>query len=374
MTITVDEFTPSVEILGTDNISNTDDKLRVIVTEAADYLKNQTQNTATQLETQIGELASVGDETYTKEALDSKFATKVATSSIVNDLTTGGSNVPLSAAQGVVLKGLINSINTLLQSNDTDLDTLQELVTYIKANKDTLDTLGISNIIGLQNALNAKLPVIRAGGSNFTAKIESDESFRIGVYDSTFGWRKALQLIDSGMLYRNSTGAQKTVILQDSAQALHATDALRISGTRLYLYKGNNTYESVPLPSNERIYTAGSYIEVECTSISTTATSYTKLYEVFFPCSGVISTFFTLANYNSHSYAWIYKNGVAVGTERRVAAGASGNFSENITVNAGDKIQLYVYATNTSSDIKSAIVRNFRIMTGNPIRIVSVRV
>ena len=75
---------------------------------------------------------------------------------VVNNLTSTGINVPLSAKQGQVLKGLINDINTLLTSDNVDLDTLQEVVDYIETNRNTLDTLGISNISGLQAALNAK--------------------------------------------------------------------------------------------------------------------------------------------------------------------------------------------------------------------------
>nr|DAX78198.1 MAG TPA: Minor structural protein 4 [Caudoviricetes sp.] len=54
------------------------------------------------------------------------------------------------------LKNLINAINRILQSDDTDLDQLQEIVTYIKQNKHILSTLGISNIAGLVEALAAK--------------------------------------------------------------------------------------------------------------------------------------------------------------------------------------------------------------------------
>ena len=75
---------------------------------------------------------------------------------VVNNLTSTGINIPLSAKQGQVLKGLIDDINTLLQSDDTSLDTLQEVVDYIETNRNTLNTLGISNITGLQAALNAK--------------------------------------------------------------------------------------------------------------------------------------------------------------------------------------------------------------------------
>lgn len=54
------------------------------------------------------------------------------------------------------LKNLIDAINRILQSDDTDLDQLQEIVTYIKQNKHILSTLGISNIAGLVDALAAK--------------------------------------------------------------------------------------------------------------------------------------------------------------------------------------------------------------------------
>lgn len=56
------------------------------------------------------------------------------------------------------LKDLIDNIMRILQSPDTELDELREIVAYIKQNKRILDTLGISNIAGLQDALNGKAP------------------------------------------------------------------------------------------------------------------------------------------------------------------------------------------------------------------------
>ena len=56
------------------------------------------------------------------------------------------------------LKELIDNIMRILQSPDTELDELREIVAFIKQNKRTLDTLGISNIAGLQDALNGKAP------------------------------------------------------------------------------------------------------------------------------------------------------------------------------------------------------------------------
>lgn len=76
---------------------------------------------------------------------------------IVDALTSIETTKGLSANQGKILKGFIDDINTLLSSNDMTLDTLQEIVTYIKANSTELDTLSIGNIGGLQVALDSKV-------------------------------------------------------------------------------------------------------------------------------------------------------------------------------------------------------------------------
>lgn len=83
---------------------------------------------------------------------------------IVDDLTTQDAGVPLSANQGRVLKNAIDAINVLLTSDETDLDTIQEIVDYIEANRDTLENLGISNISGLQAALDSKVDKITGKG------------------------------------------------------------------------------------------------------------------------------------------------------------------------------------------------------------------
>ncbi|MDX1809730.1 MAG: hypothetical protein R3331_09340 [Sulfurospirillaceae bacterium] len=74
-------------------------------------------------------------------------------------LTSTDTTKPLSANQGKVLKGLIDNITTLLSSSDTALDTLQEIVDFVTLNRSELDALGISNIAGLQSALDSKLGI-----------------------------------------------------------------------------------------------------------------------------------------------------------------------------------------------------------------------
>lgn len=77
----------------------------------------------------------------------------------VDNLSTADANKPLSANQGRVLKGLVDTINTLLQSDDSSLDELQEIVNYIKLNRADLSALGIDNIAGLRSALDGKQPL-----------------------------------------------------------------------------------------------------------------------------------------------------------------------------------------------------------------------
>lgn len=86
---------------------------------------------------------------------------------LVDGLNSADTSKALSAKQGKVLKGLIDKINTVLSSNDVSLDSLQELVNFIKANKSKLNALSISNINGLQAELDNKREI-------FTKKINAN--------------------------------------------------------------------------------------------------------------------------------------------------------------------------------------------------------
>ena len=67
----------------------------------------------------------------------------------------------------------ITDINTILGSDDTTLDDLQEVVSFIKANKDDLDNLAVANIAGLQDEL-----------TGITDRLDTIEG-AIGVINST---------------------------------------------------------------------------------------------------------------------------------------------------------------------------------------------
>ena len=91
------------------------------------------------------------------------LAAKLGISDLVNNLTSTATNRPLTAAQGKVLKDAIDTINTLIGSDETTLDTLQEIVDFIEINRDSLDNLSIASIAGLQVALNAKQATLVSG-------------------------------------------------------------------------------------------------------------------------------------------------------------------------------------------------------------------
>lgn len=87
--------------------------------------------------------------------------------------------------------------------------------------------------------------------------------------------------------------------------------------------------------------------------------SYKQLKSIQVGFTGTITTYFELANLASTTaYGRIYKNGVAVGTERSTSSGDySANFSENFSVVPGDTIELWGKSFNTNN----IGVRNFEL-------------
>lgn len=106
---------------------------------------------------------------------------KVNKSDVVDNLTsTGETQKPLSANQGYVLKGLIDNINSLLGSDDTDLDTLQEVVAYIKNNKSLIDGIttnkvSVSDIIDNLTSEISNKPLSAKQGKALKALIDTTD-------------------------------------------------------------------------------------------------------------------------------------------------------------------------------------------------------
>jgi hypothetical protein len=104
--------------------------------------------------------------------------------------------------------------------------------------------------------------------------------------------------------------------------------------------------------------TSGSLVAVADTERSTTEISYTKLKEFVINGSGSVFVSFDLKANGATGYARIYKNGVAVGTERSKTADTYTTYTETISgLVSGDLVQLYA----KRSGVVQATVRNFRL-------------
>lgn len=78
---------------------------------------------------------------------------------IVNDLATGGATALLSAEQGKVLQTQISAINTLLTSDNVNLDNVQEIVDAIETVQMSLSTILVNDLTtgGTAKALTAEM-------------------------------------------------------------------------------------------------------------------------------------------------------------------------------------------------------------------------
>ena len=122
----------------------------------SNYQASIDSNLTTRNVTEFADVFSAGSGNIITQEERNIINNALVHSDVVDNVTSTSANVPLSANQGRVLKGLIQSINTLLTSDNVSLDTLQEVVDYIETNRNTLNSLSISNITGLQSALNGK--------------------------------------------------------------------------------------------------------------------------------------------------------------------------------------------------------------------------
>lgn len=112
------------------------------------------------------------------------LALKVNTSDVLDQLESADATKPLSANQGRVLKELINNIQTLLESDNINLDSLQEVVDFIEQNREDLQNLGISNIAGLQAALESKADT-NGDYVNLRARATTAADVGLGQVDNT---------------------------------------------------------------------------------------------------------------------------------------------------------------------------------------------
>lgn len=164
----------------------------------------------------------------------------------------------------------LNAINVLLNSDDTSLDTLQELVAFIKAEKATLDSLGIANISGLATALSDKLDATANAVS--ASKLASARNINGTSFDGTADINIECRL---GTIASAGTTTIGTVGL---AETLHVTGTVAITNlgvaskngvTRTLIFDGiltlTHNATSLILPTGANITTAvGDSAEFTC--------------------------------------------------------------------------------------------------------------
>ncbi len=90
---------------------------------------------------------------------------------IVDNLDSSDTNASLSANQGKILKELIGQLQNVININDDDFRDLNSIIDFINENRDKINELSVSNIIGLQDALNQKVNI----GSDINTSPNSDK-------------------------------------------------------------------------------------------------------------------------------------------------------------------------------------------------------
>ena len=126
---------------------------------------------------------------------------------IVNDLVTGGATALLSAEQGKVLQTQVNAINTLLTSDNVNLDTVQELVDAIETVQISLSTILVNDLTtgGTTKALTAEM------GKSLKALIDAVNS--------------ALGVVQKDIAYVDVNGNDTTGVLGNIRKAFLTIDA-----------------------------------------------------------------------------------------------------------------------------------------------------
>ena len=151
------------------NSENADYSEKAYRDDLGNVIKN-TYATITSLNQTLNEVTKIknGTTIVAKAQRDANndiiHTTYLKIANIINDLTHTDTNKALSANMGKVLLARIVAIETLLESDDTSLDELQEIVTYIKNNKSLIDGItankvSVSDIITDYNSNVSTKPV-----------------------------------------------------------------------------------------------------------------------------------------------------------------------------------------------------------------------
>lgn len=137
---------------------------------------------SSKVETVVGKALSTNDFDNTAVA---KLLISLTKTDVINTLTSTVVDLPGSANQLRVLKGLNDSVLLILATNDPNLDDFQKITNFVNSTRSSLDNLGIGDVSGLSSALNdaaTNSTTVAAAG----AVMDSDTSVSFdNIFEST---------------------------------------------------------------------------------------------------------------------------------------------------------------------------------------------
>ena len=204
----------------------------------------------------------IADITGLQNALDQIAANGVQ---LVDNLTSDDADKALAAKQGKVLKGLIDGLTTklagveqVLQSNDTDLDTIQEIVNKIKQVDNVLggvsavmDTKKAEAIQAAKDALDTKAATLQAAIDAKVAKADIVDNLTDGGTDKVLS-------AEQGKALKALVDSKTSVIVKDALDSDSTTEALSAKQGKELKTALDTVSEKVNL-----IETVTKYFEVE---------------------------------------------------------------------------------------------------------------
>lgn len=204
----------------------------------------------------------IADITGLQNALDQIVANGVQ---LVDNLTSDDADKALAAKQGKALKGLIDGLTTklagveqVLQSNDTDLDTIQEIVTKIKAVDNVLggvtavmDTKKAEAIQAAKEALDTKAATLQAAIDAKVAKADIVDNLTDGGTDKVLS-------AEQGKALKTLVDSKTSVTVKDALDSDSTTEALSAKQGKELKTALDTVSEKVNL-----IETVTKYFEVE---------------------------------------------------------------------------------------------------------------
>ena len=160
--------------------------------------------------------------------------TYVKIANIIDSLVSTSTTQPLSANQGRVLQGKIDTILSLIASNDTDLDTVQEIVNYIKNNKSLIDgvttnKVNVSDIVDNLTSQLANKPLSANQGYVLKALIDTLSNTKANAAD-VYTKEEAGAVMDTKI-----SGITGVNVITDKDEDKVFDHRLLIKGKKVYL-------------------------------------------------------------------------------------------------------------------------------------------